>query len=302
MRTIVPGLAPAVAVLACASAGAGLASCAPASVDDPAGESEDEDEDEDEGEDEGERVLVDEREPNGGDPVTATNPLAVAGGARGVIDGPDDVDVFAVASTPGHVYRVGCATSGSPLDCHLTVLDDGRSGDAAGDDYVRLAAHPDGPDAALTFVALGQGGHYVIVRDARALAGAGRGGADFGYVVTMDDVTGEPGLSGPALAFPGSHDGALPSPASLQLHPLDAVEGADVVIDVAAAGDADLRAFVVSAATGDWVLRNDDRGADSDPLIDAFFPAAGPHLLLVEAVADDASDVRYTVTTSGNAR
>jgi hypothetical protein len=276
--------------------------CSPSTAPEPEGGDEGEGEGEGAAEGEGEPVLLDEHEPNDGDPLTATNPIAEAAGVRGAIAVTGDVDVFAFASTPGHVYRVSCTTGGSPLDCHLTVLDDGRAGDPAGDDYARLAAHPPGPDAALTFMALGEGGHYVIVRDARAVGGAGEGGADFTYAVTVDDVTDDDGLFGVPLAFPGAHDGALPSPTSLQLHPLDAVADADVVFDVAAAGDADLRAFVVSATTGDWVLRNDDRGSSSDPLLDAFFPEAGPHLLLVEAVADDATDVRYTVTTSGNAR
>jgi hypothetical protein len=247
-------------------------------------------------------AFIDEVEPNNGNPVTATNPLTTATGARGVIADDVDVDVYAFASTPGHAYRVQCTTAGSPLDCHLTVLDDGRGGDAPGDDTIRLAAHPAGPDAALTFLALGAGGHFVIVRDTRAVGGPGAGGADFAYALTIVDVTDDPTLRGPALAFPGTLDAALPSPTSLQLHPIDAVADADVVIDIAARGDADLRAFVVSTTSGDWVMRNDDRGADPDPLLDAFFPEGGPLLLLVEAVADDASDLGYTVTTSGNVR
>jgi hypothetical protein len=92
----------------------------------------------------------------------------------------------------------------------------------------------------------------------------------------------------------------LPSPTSLQLHAIDAVADADVTIAVAAGGDTDLRAFVVSVASGDWVLRNDDGPAGTDPLLDAFFPEGGPLLLLVEAVAEDDAGLGYTVTTSGN--
>jgi hypothetical protein len=138
------------------------------------------------------------------------------------------------------------------------------------------------------------------VRDARAVGGAGAGGPAFTYALTITDVTDDPALRGVPLSFPGTQAGALPSPTSLQLHAIDAVADADVTIAVAAGGDTDLRAFVVSVASGDWVLRNDDGPAGADPLLDAFFPEGGPLLLLVEAVADDDAGLGYTVTTSGN--
>ncbi len=284
-----------------------FAGCLPPTSDQVAKEDDDDNawargEGEGEGEGEGAFIFVDEEEPNGGDPVTATNRIALDQGVRGAVATANDADVYAFASTPGHAYRARCVTDGSPLSCHLTVLDDGRSGDPAGDDYVRLAEKPTGPDAMLTFVALGQGGHYVIVRDARAVGGVGEGGNDFTYTLAIDDVTEDPTLRGVPLAFPEAHEGSLPEANSVQLHAIDAVENADVVLDIVATGDADLRAFVFSVASGDWVLRNDNRGSSSDPRLDAFFPEGGPMVLLIEAVADDADSLGYTVTTSGNSR
>ncbi len=48
------------------------------------------------------------------------------------------------------------------------------------------------------------------------------------------------------------------------------------------------------------MLRNDDGPDSSDPLLDASLPEGWRHLLLVGAVADDATGLGYTVTTSGN--
>jgi hypothetical protein len=253
--------------------------CAPAN-----GEGEGEGEGE-EGEGEGD-VLVEE-EDNGGDPITAVNALPLGATIAGVIGAPGDADVFHLeGTTPGHLYRATLVARGG-LDGHLTILDDGRNGDAPGSDYVRLHRAPDGPDAVVEFAALG-GGVFVIARDARDVDGDGAGGADFGYDLVVDDIT--DAVLAASVTPPDDVSGALALAGSVFAINVDVDTGADLVVDVGGAGDADLRAFVVSTSAGDWVARNDDRAVDDTaPLIDAPLFEEGPYFLLIENGAEGAT-------------
>ena len=231
----------------------------------------------DEGEgDAGEGDVV-ESEPNGGDPIADVDDASIGAGIRGVIDGAADVDFFHVEdAVKGHVYAV---RADADFSVRLAVLDDGRGGDAPGGDYVRLG-HDD-----VTFAVLG-GGVYVAVDDDN-----GDGGA---YRVSFDDVTAD--VSAGALAS-GTVSGDLGSAAGVVSYSVDVDAGSDVVFDANASGDGDLRLFVVSLSTGDWIARNDDRAADdANPRIDAPLFDEGPYVLLVENIDEAATDLGYTLT------
>jgi hypothetical protein len=147
------------------------------------------------------------------------------------------------------------------------------------------------------FLAFGQGGHYVIVRDTHTVDGTATGGSGFGYELRVD----ERGLVLDALAFPSTVQGALEDVGGVALYSFDANENADFTVDLQADGDLDARLFVFSVDEGDWVARNDDRAqGDPNPLLDAFFPVGGPMILVVESTAEDANDLGFTITTTGN--
>ncbi len=252
-----------------------------------------------EGEGEGEGGPdVDESEPNDGATDTEVNDLAVGAIMHGAIGSASDVDIFRVDTTPGALYRVTLdVPAGSPLDGHLTVLDAGRGGGAPGADYVRLERAPDGPTAALSFLAFGEGGHLVVVRDARAVDGAPEGGAAYTYALTVGEVAPAPAT----LAFPGTLSDALDDVGGVKLYAFTANANADFTVDLSADGDLDARLFVYADSERDWVARNDDRSAgDVNPLLDAFFPVGGSMLLVVESAAESATDLGYTLTTTGN--
>ena len=185
--------------------------------------------------------------------------------------------------------------SDGALDGHLTILDDGRSDEAAGNDYVRLHRAPDGGDAIVEFASLG-GGVFVIVRDARDVDGDGLGGADFGYALSVSDVTAE--VTGTALTVPGTLPGSFAGPGSVLLLPFAASAGDDVRVDFSADGGVDARLFVVSASLGDWIARNDDGPNAPDPLIDAPLLEEGPYLLLVENNTEAPSALGFDLTIS----
>ncbi len=275
-----------------------LGAC-PAAVDGGAGQANEGEGEANEGEGEGGVVPagVDEVEPNDGAVVTDVDPIAVGERVGGALQVAGDIDLFRVETTPGLAYRVTLEVpAGSTLDGHLTVLDGGRGGDAAGLDYVRLGAGPAGGGALLDFFAMGQGGHIIAVRDARDLLGDAQGGPEATYVLTVSTLS----VPTPTLAFPASIDGALPASSSVNLYAFDATTGSDVVIALDADGDLDARLFVYNAGDADWVARNDDGPDGADPLIDAPLFSGGPSLLVVEAVAEGASDLGYHLTTSGN--
>ena len=232
------------------------------------------------GEGEGEGGALEESEPNGGDPVSDVDVLPVGVVLRGVIDGADDVDFFALeGAVAGHVYVVDVAgAEGDGFDPRVAVLDDGRGGDAPGADYVRLG------HLSLQFAVLG-GGVFIAVDD-----DVGSGG---GYSVIVGDVTDDVS----AAALSGAVDDDLGGAGRVRVYPFAADPGDDVAFDVVSSGDADLRLFVVSLSAGDWIARNDDRSAgDLDPLLDAPLFEEGPYVLLVENNDEDATDLGYTLT------
>ncbi|HEY1099702.1 MAG TPA: hypothetical protein VGF99_12285, partial [Myxococcota bacterium] len=188
----------------------------------------------------------------------------------------DDVDVFHLVDAPaGHAFA---ARVTGLAGAHVTVIDDGRSGDAPGSDYVRIS---DGP--ALDFMTLGGSVYVVVTAD---VAGD--------YTLDVVDITAD--VTGAALTSTPLTT-SLPTPESIRLLPFAGNEGDDVVFDLAAAGF-DARLFVV--ANGDWIARNDDRAIDDvDPLIDAPLTAAGPYQLLIECTEpDDAGALDFTLSST----
>ena len=226
--------------------------------------------------------------------MTAVNDLPLSSTVRGLIGTADDADVFhLVGSTLGHAYAASLDVGTGSLQGHVTILDDGRGGAAAGDDYVRL--HRVGGAVRVEFVALG-GGVFVVVRDSRNLGGGGFGGADFGYTLHVDDVTAA--VTAAPLTLPATLNAALLAPGAITLFPFEVDVGADVLFDLVAGGF-DGRLFVVSASTGDWIARNDDRAVDDvSPLIDAPLFESGPYLLLVENSDETPSSLAYTLNAT----
>ena len=104
------------------------------------------------------------------------------------------------------------------------------------------------------------------------------------------------------LAFPSTKTDALDEVGGVKLYSFDAVNGADFTVDLTASGDLDARLFVYAQSEQSWIVRNDDRAVDDkNPKLDAFFPVGGPVILVVECAAERASDLGYTLTTTGNA-
>jgi len=238
-----------------------------------------------------------EMEPNDGTTADEVNDLPLDSVMVGAIDAAGDTDIFLVPTMGGRGY-VAQLTVGGVLMGHLTVLDSGRGGEAAGSDYVHLSRTNEGEaDVEVSFAAMGDG-HLVAVRDVRSLdGGAGSGGSDHVYelrVIALDlDSIGR------ALELPGSTAGFLGHAGSMVAHPFDATEGTWVNLDLAPMADMDARLFVVSEDTGSWIARNDDRGpADNTPLIDAPLTAAGHMWLIVENIDEDAFDLGYTITST----
>lgn len=237
-----------------------------------------------------------EEEPNNGATLTEYNALALGTTATGAIGVAKDADVFRVDTVPGHVYRaVLTGAPASVLSPHVTVMDTGRSNDAAGEDYVKMAVGAGGT-AIVEWLAMGEGGHFIIVRDDRNLAGGSVGSAAHSYEVV---VTERPlaDVSGAPLVFPATLDDALPSAGALRLYAFTGTEGHDLRADLHASGDMDARLLVFATATGDWIARNDDRSAnDVDPLLDAPLTESGAMLLVVENIATSATTLGFTLS------
>ena len=237
-----------------------------------------------------------EEEPNNGAALTEYNALALGTTATGAIGAAKDADVFRVPTQPGQVYRaVLTASPSSDLSPHLTVMDAGRGNDAAGEDYVKMAVGAASP-AVVEWLAMGAGEHFVIVRDARNLAGGSVGSAAHTYelVVTERALA---DVSGPPLVFPATVADALPSAGGLRLFAFDGTEGRDLRADLRASGDMDARLLVFATATGDWIARNDDRSAnDVDPLLDAPLTESGAMWLVVENIAPSATTFGFTLS------
>jgi hypothetical protein len=236
--------------------------------------------------------LLEEVEPNDGTTPDEVNALEVGAELRGVIDA-DDADIFAVATTAGQPYRVHLTLpAGSALEGHLTVLDDGRDGDAAGSDYLQISRDGLEADVNLELMAMG-GGHLIIVRDGRNVGGSGFGGADHRYTLVVEELALDEvaqDVSPPEVVSDSlAHAGAM------KLYRFSATSGQDALFSFSTNGDMDGRFFVMATETGSWIARNDDGPSAPDPLIDAPLFADGEMFLVVDNITEDAADLGYTV-------
>jgi hypothetical protein len=236
-----------------------------------------------------------EQEPNDGSTLEEHNALPVGAVMQGAIDKPGDADIFRFEAVAGKAYVLSLEVpQGSVLQAHLTAMDDGRGSKPAGDDYVKLARSLTGP-AGLELLAMGQGGYYVVVRDARNISSATVGGAEYRYTVTVAESDPK-AFEAPALTFPANLQDKLDRAGGLRLYPFTATQGQDAVFDLKATGSMDGRLMVYAASTGSWIARNDDRSAgDPDPLIDATLYGSGAMWLVVENIDEKAGDWAYTL-------
>lgn len=238
---------------------------------------------------------VQESEPNNGGTATEFNDLAIGDTVSGTIT-QDDADIFHIQTTAGEVYRATITLAdGSPLHPHLTVFDDGRNDKSPADDYVKIVR---GADQPLEFLAMGQGGYYVAVRDARTVDGGSAGGADYGYQLHVEQVPLVDVTAG-TLTFPATQHGTLASAGAVDLYQFDATEGTNLTVDLTAAGNMDGRLLVFAPSTGSWIARNDNRSAtDLNPLLDAPMSAGGGLLLVVENITEQTTALGYQFTAS----
>lgn len=247
------------------------------------------------GEDAGQGPTLTEMEPNDGEAIAEVNALPIGGTISGNIDA-DDSDVFQIDTEPGKLYRAAIVVDrGSSLQPHLTVMDDGRGGDPAAGDYVKIMRGPD-----IDFLAMGEEGYYVVVRDARNVDGSGAGGAGHQYLVTVEEVPVADAVAGD-VTFGTTMSGTLSGPGGVDLWTFDGTEGTEMVFDFATTGDLDGRLYVFAESEGSWVMRNDNRMAGNpDPLLDAPLFASGDMYLVVENIAEQATDTAYTIDASSN--
>jgi hypothetical protein len=235
-------------------------------------------------------TMLQESEPNGGATFEGINDWPIGAQMSGNID-VSDSDVFFVDATAGAVYTVSLVVDrGSQLQPHVAVFDAGRDGSPAADDYIKIVR-----GAGLSFLAMGTGGYYVAVRDARNVDGDAVGGADFGYLLTVE----ESAPQAQPLTFPSTLTGTLDGPGGVDLWAFDGAEGMDVRFDFSTTGELDGRLFVFSTQTGSWIARQDNRTAgDPNPLLDAPLFASGPMYLVVESIAEDATSLGYSIDAS----
>ncbi len=241
-------------------------------------------------------MMLTEMEPNDGTTTDEVNDLPIGATMSGAIDAAGDSDIFRIPTVGGHAYVIQLTTPGALMG-HLTVIDSGRDGAAAGEDYVHLSRTGTEADVELDLLAMGDG-HLVAVRDVRSLdGGAGSGGADHDYVLSVTEV---PAASiATPLTFPSTVTGALDHPGAMGVHSFDGTEGTWVTLDLAPTGMMDGRLFIVSEATGSWIARNDDRSAgDTSPLIDAPLTASGTMYLVVENIDEMATGLGYSIAAS----
>jgi len=238
-----------------------------------------------------------ESEPNNGATVDEFNSLTLGTEMQGAIGTAGDSDVFRFDADPGSVYEVRLtAGDGSPLALHLTAIDAGRDGSAAGNDYVKIDI-PSSGDAELQLLAMGQGGYFAIVRDARNVGSAGIEGSPAHTYSLM--VTKQLAPSIAPLTFPSTNNDSLPSPGGVKLYSFSGTAGTDVIMDMQATGDVDGRLTLYSQMTGDWIARNDDRGlGDPNPVIDAPLTAGGDMILAVENIEPSAQNLDFQLSSS----
>ncbi len=238
-------------------------------------------------------VYADEEEPNDGATLEEYNDLGLDVWMRGAVGTVGDSDVFRVQSTAGKVVRVVLELpTGSALEPHVAVFDDGRGTAAPGEDYVKVAV---GASVMVEWLAMDTAGYFVAVRDVRNLAAGTVGGADCTYEVHASEHETD-AYEGQPLAFPSQFDDALPRASGLRLYGFQGDDGADILVDLQATGDMDGRLMIYADAIDSWIARNDDRGAqDPNPLIDAFLTEGGSMLLVVENIDERATDLSYSI-------
>jgi hypothetical protein len=246
--------------------------------------------------DTGGTMMLTESEPNGGTTETEVNDLPVGAVMSGAIGEAGDSDIFLVPTVAGRAYRVTLEPAG-PLMGHLTIIDSGRDGDPAGDDYVHLSRTGSGGAVELDLLAMGAG-HLVAVRDLRSLGGgAGSGGADHTYTLRVTEL--DLGAIAEGLTLPSTVMGSLTHPGAMAVYTFSGTEGTWVTFDLTPSGEMDARLFIVAESTGSWIARNDDRGpADDTPLIDAPLTAGGTMYLVVENIDEQAAGLGFSITAS----
>jgi hypothetical protein len=245
-------------------------------------------------------MTLTESEPNDGATVDEYDELPEGASMAGAVQEPGDIDVFRVQTQPGKLYRATLSVpTGSSLQGHLTVMDDGRNGKPAGDDFVKMAVVGTAASAEVVFIAMGQGAHFFAVRDARNVQGQTVGGPGFDYQLEVNEVAVTASIEASALSFPLQTSGLLDQPAGLRLFPFEGNAGTNVLFDVKATADADFRLFVFSKTEADWIARNDDRASgDPNPLIDAPLTASGSMWLVVENIDPAAASLGFALQGS----
>lgn len=250
-------------------------------------------------------VPLTETEPNDGATLDQYNAIELARPLTGALQSPGDADIFRIATVAGQLYRLTLTVpAGSPLQAHVTVFDTGRGNGAAGDDFVKVGVLDAAGSAQLEWLAIGQGGYFIAVRDQRNVTGSQVGGAGFDYQLSAASVALAEAEVG-ALVFPTSNvSGSLRAVGAVALYRFSTTSGTDVTIDLRAADSTepaglDGRLIAVSVATGDWVARNDDRGqTDVDPQLQAPLYADGEIVLVVDNVNERATRLGYTLNAT----
>ena len=248
-----------------------------------------------------ERMRVMESEPNGGAMLDEVDPLNANELGVGTIGEASDTDVWFVDVQPGKFYKVNLhIPEGSELDAHLTILDAGRNDKSAGEDYVKIAIAdaPEG-DASMTFLTMGEGGYYMIVRDARNVGPqmASVGSDAHTYELSMDELDIQD-VQGNTLSFDRTViTDALESAGDIKVYPFSANEGNELVVDmVASSDDMDGRLFIYSDTEKSWIARQDDRTIDNvNPLVDAPLFASGVMWVIVENTLPEATALEYSI-------
>ncbi len=242
-----------------------------------------------------------ETEPNNGTTTSEHGTLTLGGAVTGAVGTPDDVDVFFVDVAPGTL--VTATVSGavdSALQPHLTVIDAGRGSAAAGEDYIKIVKSTSlTKSLTLSWLAMGQGGYYVVVRDTRNVGGpGGAGGASATYTLTVSSETAAP----KKLSNGASGVGTLASAGAVQLYEVELAGASNLVFDVKHTGAGavlDGRVIVYSFSESDWVARQDDRtSSDFDPLVDAPLQTTGKHWIVVENLAPTATELGFSYSIS----
>ena len=247
---------------------------------------------------------LEESEPNNGASDTEFNtiPTETPAVIAGTITA-GDADIFKIEPAPTNLFVVELTTpSGSDLQGHLTVFDDGRDGDRAGADYRKIATG-NGPSHRVVFMTMGDGGYFLAVRDERNVGTDKNAGGDaFDYELSVESVplsdseyerTELSTQSWPSQPISGTLDFA----GDLAIFPFEAREGDDIVASLSTSGDFDGRLLVVAEETGSWIARQDDRSrTNSDPLIDAPMSAGGQLYLLVENIEPGVSSLDWELS------